>query len=146
MFIYLFWKRERACGGGAERERIPIRLCAVSTEPADAGLNLTHPGIMTRAKIKSQALNQLSPPRCPQRSFWVYSLEKTPCSRNHISKGMKKAFTKTVTTKLLVLTSIVLAQLSCFRWGEHPGFYWLLQFLLIFPIFSTLNLKLKEMP
>ena len=35
-------------GGGAERERerLPRRLCAVSTEP-DAGLNLTNHEIMT---------------------------------------------------------------------------------------------------
>ena len=41
------------------RERIPSRLCAVSTEP-DAGLELPNLEIMTRAETKSWAPNWLS--------------------------------------------------------------------------------------
>ena len=37
---------ETASRGGAERERIPSRLCAFSVEP-DAGLELTNGEIMT---------------------------------------------------------------------------------------------------
>ena len=53
MFIYFEREREResahmcVIGGGTAREgeRIPSRLCAVSTKP-DAGLNLTNREIM----------------------------------------------------------------------------------------------------
>ena len=41
------------------RERIPSRLCSVSTE-LDEGLDLTNCKLMTWAEIKSQSLNQLS--------------------------------------------------------------------------------------
>ena len=48
--VYLFILKERVFeqGRGTEmgRERIPSRLCAVSTEP-DAGLDLTNHEIMT---------------------------------------------------------------------------------------------------
>ena len=53
---------------GREREkgeRIPSRLCTVSAEP-DVGLDPTNHEIMTRAEIKSQTLNQVSP-RVPLR-------------------------------------------------------------------------------
>ena len=43
-----------------EGEGIPSRLHTVSTEP-NARLELTNCEIMTRAKFKSQRLNQLSP-------------------------------------------------------------------------------------
>ena len=46
---------------GKGRERIPSRLCSVSTEP-DAGLELTNREIMTLVEIKSQMLNWLSLP------------------------------------------------------------------------------------
>ena len=46
------------------RERIPSRLCAVSTEP-NTGLEVTNREIMTRAKIKSLTLNRLSHPGAP---------------------------------------------------------------------------------
>ena len=51
VFIYLFLRdreRERTHIGkrGAERERIPSRLCTVSTEP-ETGLKLTNSEIMT---------------------------------------------------------------------------------------------------
>ena len=53
-------KRERVSRGGAERERgrerIPSRLCTVSTE-TDVGFDPTNCEIMTWAKIKSQMLN-----------------------------------------------------------------------------------------
>ena len=47
MFIY-FWKQERWCrqGRDRERERIRSRLCADSREP-NVGLELTNPEIMT---------------------------------------------------------------------------------------------------
>ena len=41
---------------GAERERIPSRLCTVSVEP-DMRLELTYFEIMTLAKTKSWTLN-----------------------------------------------------------------------------------------
>ena len=50
-FIYLFLRererdRESTCRGGTERrDRIPSRLCTISTEP-DAGLELTNCEIM----------------------------------------------------------------------------------------------------
>ena len=45
MFIY--FERDSTSRGGAEREgeRIPSRLCTISTEP-DVGLELTNPEIM----------------------------------------------------------------------------------------------------
>ena len=69
--MYLFMLRERECMSreraekDRERERIPSRLHAVSTEP-DAGLEPTNHKIMTRAEIKSQTLNQLSHPGAPK--------------------------------------------------------------------------------
>ena len=47
-----------------ERERIPSRPGAVSIEP-DAGLSHRNHDIMTRTKIKSPMLNQLSLPGAP---------------------------------------------------------------------------------
>ena len=46
-------------GAKREGERIPSRLCTVSTE-LSVGLYLTNHEIMTWAKIKSWTLNQLS--------------------------------------------------------------------------------------
>ena len=47
MFIYFERDSKRSRGRERERrERIPSRLCTVSTEP-DAGLNLTNCEIMT---------------------------------------------------------------------------------------------------
>ena len=51
------WGRGRETG----RERIPDRLCAVSTEP-NVGLKFTNREIMIQAEIKSQTLNRLSHP------------------------------------------------------------------------------------
>ena len=64
--VYLFVLREREIEhrAGAERERIPSRLHAVSADP-HVGLKPTNHEIMTRAKIKSQTLNRLSHPRDP---------------------------------------------------------------------------------
>ena len=56
MFMYLFW----------EREWIPSRFHAVSTEP-DSGLDLGNHETMIWAKIKSQMPNQLSHPGTPRR-------------------------------------------------------------------------------
>ena len=53
-------------GVGAGGERIPSRLCTVSTEP-NVGLGLMNYGILTRAEIKSGTLNLLSHPGVPQR-------------------------------------------------------------------------------
>ena len=63
MLIYFEKERERENRGGAGREgeRIPSRLCAVSTEP-DARLKPTDREIVIWAKIKSQMLNQPSHP------------------------------------------------------------------------------------
>ena len=46
-----------------ERERIPSRLCIVSTEP-DAGLELTNCEIVTWAQIKGLMLKPTEPARC----------------------------------------------------------------------------------
>ena len=75
MFYLFIFERERkkANRGGAEREgdRIPSRLHAVSTEP-DAGLEFMNHEIMTWAKTKSRALNQLSHPGTSLSSFSVF--------------------------------------------------------------------------
>ena len=58
---------ERAGGRGEterERERIPSRLQAVSTEP-NAELELTNPESITQAEIGSQPLNRLIHPSAP---------------------------------------------------------------------------------
>ena len=59
-------KREHKQRRGTERkrERIPSRLCNVSTEP-DVRLELMNFKIMTWAKTKSQSLNWLSHPGAP---------------------------------------------------------------------------------
>ena len=73
-FIYLFWERERVSkhkqGRGRDRgrERIPSRLCTVSTEP-DVGLKPMNCEIMTWAETKSRPPNRLSHPRAPGSSF-----------------------------------------------------------------------------
>ena len=67
MLVYFERERERehTSRGGAEREtereRIPSRLHAVSTEP-DTGLSLTNCEIMPRAEIRSGVFN------CPSHS------------------------------------------------------------------------------
>ena len=50
--------------GERQRERIPSRLHAVSTEP-EAGIDPTNHEITTRVEIKSWTLNQLSHPGAP---------------------------------------------------------------------------------
>ena len=61
--------RERERGGAEKgRERIPSRLCTVSTEPTE-GLDLTNVENMTCAQIKSWTLNQLSYPGAPNFYF-----------------------------------------------------------------------------
>ena len=59
--VYLFfWERESTSRGGGQRERkrerMPRRLCTVSTKP-DAGVEITHCEIMTWAKTKSRTLS-----------------------------------------------------------------------------------------
>ena len=60
MFIFFLRERERErkrkCDWGRERERIPSRLCATSTEP-EAGLELMNCEMMSGAEIKSRLLN-----------------------------------------------------------------------------------------
>ena len=60
-FLNLFWEREtaRAERGQREIEKIPSRLCTVSTE-SNAGLKLTNYETMTWGETKSQMLNGLS--------------------------------------------------------------------------------------
>ena len=52
--------------GSAERKTENLKqLRVVSTEP-NMGLKLTNREIMTQAEIKSQTINQLSPPGAPR--------------------------------------------------------------------------------
>ena len=69
MFTYFEREGESTCWKGKERrrERIPSRFHTDSTE-SNAGLNFTNQEIMTRAKIKSQMLNELSYPGAPAMS------------------------------------------------------------------------------
>ena len=64
-FFHLFILRARENGctrsRGAERERIPSRLCTISSEPY-VGLELMNRGIITRAEIGSGMRNRLSHP------------------------------------------------------------------------------------
>ena len=53
-------------GQKRERERIPRRLCAVSTDP-NMGVHPINCEVMTWAKTKSQTLNWLSPPGAPEK-------------------------------------------------------------------------------
>ena len=55
---------KQAWEGQKGRERIPSRVCTVSTEP-DVGLKFMNPEIMTWAKTKSQRINWLSHPYTP---------------------------------------------------------------------------------
>ena len=55
-------------GRERRRERIPSRLCVVSTEP-DGGLKPPNHEIMTWAKTKSWMLNRLSHPDAPYRLY-----------------------------------------------------------------------------
>ena len=90
-FIYLFWESVCMSRGRAERgrERIPSRLCSVSTEP-DEGLDLRTAGLQpepmsrigcdwaTRAPPASSALSHLFP-LCKKVSFLTEdSLLKSP--------------------------------------------------------------------
>ena len=108
MFILRERERARASaheqGRGREqrRERIPSRLCTVSTQP-DTGLGLTTREIMTWVKTKSRTLNWLSHPGTPtsvdphtteageQCGFWsqtdtVLSFCSTMCRMSQLVK------------------------------------------------------------
>ena len=65
-------RREKVHGGGAGRENPKQALCW--QHRAWSRFNLTNWEIMTRAKIKSWALHQLSHPGTPQTSFNLTSL------------------------------------------------------------------------
>ena len=73
MFIYFERERESAQMGEGQREkerqRIPSRFCAVSTEP-DVGLEPTNHEITTWIETKSWTLNQLSHPGTPRHIFF----------------------------------------------------------------------------
>ena len=75
-----FFERERESisvnrrrGRERGRESIPSRLHIISTQP-DVGLKPMNHEMMTRAKVKSWTLNQLSHPGAPvMRTFKIYS-------------------------------------------------------------------------
>ena len=73
IFLSLFILRERASRGGAEGERIPSRLRAVSTE-ATVGVKPMNREIMTWAKTKSWIPNHLSHPGTPRSNILNLSL------------------------------------------------------------------------
>ena len=85
-FFSLFISRERRrkeeWGRGRKRgrDRIPSRLCTISSEP-HAGLYPTNCEIMTWAKIKSWTLNWLSHPATPQ-VFYIVKYTFTLWPRN----------------------------------------------------------------
>lgn len=68
--FFLFLEKERASGGGGEKEgqRIRSGLFAHSRQP-HAGLKLTNREIM-RDLSRSRALNQLSDPSAPQSFYY----------------------------------------------------------------------------
>ena len=72
-FTYFERERERERDAERGRERIPSRLCTVSTQP-EGGLELTDCEIMTRAKIKSWTLNRLSHPGAPVLTYRLVPL------------------------------------------------------------------------
>ena len=69
MYLFILKERERESTSrdGAERKekRIPSRLCVISTDDTDVGLEPMNLEIITCAKIKSQTLDQLSHPGAP---------------------------------------------------------------------------------
>ena len=69
--------KESASRGGPERERqrIPSRLLAASTEPA-VGLDPTNREIMTWAEVEGQPLHRLSHPGAPCLCFYKYYQEE----------------------------------------------------------------------
>ena len=84
--IYFARQREQRRGRDKGRERIPGRLCVVSTEP-DVRLEPTNCEIVTWAETKSWMLNQLSHPGTPEStnslkkqkwSSWVAQLVEHP--------------------------------------------------------------------
>ena len=58
-------------GEREESQRIPCRLCTVSTEP-NSGLKLINREIMTRAEVKSWVLNGLRHPGAPRSNNFIY--------------------------------------------------------------------------
>ena len=77
---YLFWGREterertQRRGREGERERIPSRLYAVSTESVSIQPEPRNHEIMTWAKIKSQMPNRLSHPGTPDLNLFLRKL------------------------------------------------------------------------
>ena len=72
-FIYLFWEKERESRGRErererEGERIPTRLCIVSSEP-HVGLKPMNHEIMSWGETESWMLKQLSHPDTPLLTF-----------------------------------------------------------------------------
>ena len=70
--LFFYFERERAQAEERQRERgrerIPSRLCTVSTE-SDVGLELTNCEIMTLAETKSLMLNEVSHHGAPRLFF-----------------------------------------------------------------------------
>ena len=56
VYLFILQEKESTAEGQRDRERIPNRLRAVSTEP-DMGLHLTRYEIMTSVETKSWTLN-----------------------------------------------------------------------------------------
>ena len=72
--IYLFWERQRQYKQGRSRkregERIPSRLCTVSTEP-HAGLELKKLGDHDLSQNQGWTLNWLSHSGAPNCYYWI---------------------------------------------------------------------------
>ena len=61
-YVYLCVReKESKRGRDRGRQRIPCRLCTISTEPG-AGLKSTNHELVTQAETKTQTLNRLSHP------------------------------------------------------------------------------------
>ena len=67
MFIYLFWKKERAWAvDSRQREREISKQAPTARVEPDMGLDLTNCEIMTWAESKSHMLNRLSHQGAPR--------------------------------------------------------------------------------
>ena len=75
LFVYLFWERERvqAGEGQRERERIPSRLCTVSTEP-HTEFKLRNHEIMTWTDIELDAQPTEPPRRARNRIITIWKM------------------------------------------------------------------------
>ena len=69
-FKFIYFERESACGGGAEREEERDSQAIAGAE-LNVGLHLMNCEIMTSAKIKSWMLKGLSHPGTPERIVFI---------------------------------------------------------------------------